>query len=491
MCTPMFETAAAAEPLYHRQLRDALQVPSQGVVQYRDYTLADDDDDGSSVVQPRPRSCSPASVVEETPGVADGSQLRDGCSTPRGNQQDGTTPFSSPQKALWTPVRDGGGSVGAARHTPRPRSQHNTPAATARKDRMQARRILDADGISTDPESSVLCWGSRSALIVGIRDAAYRWSGLVECLLEAHCPITCVAASTEDESDDLDGFAAVGLENGLVHVFRFDKSGCQKEFGGPPIGETLSKVTSLSIHDNVLFIGDASGVFSLYSLTYYHVLFRTSLTSPIFRIAPTADGDHVAVGLQDTILVFHRSSMHAPTPIRVGAATKLELEGSQSLSTCFGGAGPVKALTWFDRPDMLSTLIYASGTGEVCVHSLGNGVIGTISLGCQVLAIASSRTSDEFAVSLGNPLCVDNYGDAGSIFVVHFRRGKGQTSGQLRKMVRLDGHSSAVLHMALSPQGDTLATAAGVGDDTLRMWAAFPPMAPARHISNAFDDELR
>ena len=148
-------------------------------------------------------------------------------------------------------------------------------------------------------------------------------------------------------------------------------------------------------------------------------------------------------------------------------------------------------MAWFERPEMLSTLVYGTGAGEVFVQSLGNGIVGSLMLGCHILSIATSRTSDEFAVSLGDALTLEHDADRGSIFVIQYRRPVGKTEGQLRKIVKLDGHASPVLHMALSPQGDTLATAAGQGDDTLRMWAAFPAMLPARRISNAFDDELR
>jgi WD40 repeat protein len=486
LCSPAV-SEASCEPQYHRQLREALEVPCSGVLQYRDYTQQSIDEDDT-------RSRSPDSLTEVTPGMGfPASPEQSGargeeCSTPR--NQGLSSPFTSPQKALWTPVRDGGGCRQAAHRTPRPPSQHTTPVLNrTRKDCIQALRILDADGISSDAETQVVCWGSRSALIVGIRDAAYRWDGGVECLLDAHCGVSYVAASSDDELVD-DGYAAVGLENGLVHVFRFDRTGIQKPFG-PPIGETLSKVTALHVQDGMLFIGDVSGVFAMHSLVHRQAVFRTALASSVRRIVATADGNHIAVGLQDSLLVFHRSSMHSP--IVVQAATTQSFEREHPLE-CIGVgdslSNPTCAVAWLERPEMLSTLVYGTAGGYVVVQSLGSGVVGSIDMGCKVLTIVTSRTSDEFAVSLGAALSVDHYHDSGCVFVVQLRRNNAGFA-QLRRVVKLEGHSAPVLHMALSPQGDQLATAAGQPDDTLRMWAAFPPAVPVHRVTNAFDDELR
>lgn len=40
------------------------------------------------------------------------------------------------------------------------------------------------------------------------------------------------------------------------------------------------------------------------------------------------------------------------------------------------------------------------------------------------------------------------------------------------KMARLGGHQSRVLHLAVQPDGENIATAAG--DETLRLWSVFP-----------------
>ena len=38
----------------------------------------------------------------------------------------------------------------------------------------------------------------------------------------------------------------------------------------------------------------------------------------------------------------------------------------------------------------------------------------------------------------------------------------------------LTGHTHRVLYLAMSPDGETIVTGAGRGDETLRFWNAFP-----------------
>ena len=42
----------------------------------------------------------------------------------------------------------------------------------------------------------------------------------------------------------------------------------------------------------------------------------------------------------------------------------------------------------------------------------------------------------------------------------------------MKKIATLKGHSSRVLYLAMSPDGETIVT--GAGDETLRFWKIFP-----------------
>ena len=48
----------------------------------------------------------------------------------------------------------------------------------------------------------------------------------------------------------------------------------------------------------------------------------------------------------------------------------------------------------------------------------------------------------------------------------------------MRKIAELKGHTSRVLHLALSPDGTTVASAAA--DETLRFWKVFEPVVKSK-----------
>lgn len=51
----------------------------------------------------------------------------------------------------------------------------------------------------------------------------------------------------------------------------------------------------------------------------------------------------------------------------------------------------------------------------------------------------------------------------------------------MKKVADLRGHSSRVLHLALSPDGTTVASAAA--DETLRFWKVFQPTSSSAALS--------
>ena len=53
----------------------------------------------------------------------------------------------------------------------------------------------------------------------------------------------------------------------------------------------------------------------------------------------------------------------------------------------------------------------------------------------------------------------------------------------MKKIAELRGHTSRVLHLALSPDGTTVASAAA--DETLRFWKVFEQTAPANSLWGA------
>jgi len=160
----------------------------------------------------------------------------------------------------------------------------------------------------------------------------------------------------------------------------------------------------------------------------------------------------------------------------------------------------VKAIAWCPwQPNLLAsgggtadrTIKFWNTSSGTCLNSIDAGFVCPtwsrilfltpplffLPHSSQVCSILWSRTSKELVSSHGfskNQLCVWKY-------------------PSMTKIGDLTGHTSRVLHMAMSPDGTTVVSAAG--DETLRFWKVFdahhssssanPPLSPAQRRARA------
>jgi cell division cycle protein 20 (cofactor of APC complex) len=116
----------------------------------------------------------------------------------------------------------------------------------------------------------------------------------------------------------------------------------------------------------------------------------------------------------------------------------------------------VKALAWC--PFQANLLASGGGTADRCIkfwNTHTGACVNSIDTQSQVCALQWSRHEKEILSSHGfsqNQLCLWKY-------------------PSMVKMAELTGHTSRVLHLAQSPDGFTVASAAG--DETLRFWQVF------------------
>eukprot|EP00826_Nyctotherus_ovalis_P061255 TRINITY_DN869_c0_g1_i4.p2 TRINITY_DN869_c0_g1~~TRINITY_DN869_c0_g1_i4.p2 ORF type:complete len:199 (-),score=53.81 TRINITY_DN869_c0_g1_i4:185-781(-) len=117
----------------------------------------------------------------------------------------------------------------------------------------------------------------------------------------------------------------------------------------------------------------------------------------------------------------------------------------------------VKALAW--SPHQHGLLLSGGGTADRCVRSwntLTNALLGCTDTGSQVCSLLFSTTANELVSTHGYS---DNH-----VFVWKYEG--------MRKLATLAGHTSRVLYLAASNDGETIVT--GAGDETLRFWKVFP-----------------
>ena len=128
----------------------------------------------------------------------------------------------------------------------------------------------------------------------------------------------------------------------------------------------------------------------------------------------------------------------------------------------------VKALAW--NPRQPSLLVSGGGTADKCLRfwdTLRGECVNMIDTQSQVCGVLWSRDGTELVSSHGysdNQLTLWRYPSC-------------------RRLADLTGHTSRVLHLAMSPDGQTVVSAAG--DETIRFWRCFAPDAAAEAAAAA------
>ena len=118
----------------------------------------------------------------------------------------------------------------------------------------------------------------------------------------------------------------------------------------------------------------------------------------------------------------------------------------------------VRALDW--SPHQNGVLISGGGTKDqqICVwNTLTDTLVNKIKVDSQVCKLRFSQNSNEFVSTHGF--------EQNEIVIWKYK--------ELQKEAVLHGHEQRVLQLALSPDGQTIAT--GAGDETLKFWKVFPP----------------
>lgn len=157
-----------------------------------------------------------------------------------------------------------------------------------------------------------------------------------------------------------------------------------------------------------------------------------------------------------------------PRPLRMHISLTVRCAGNDNLLNIWDASSTapkfsldahqaaVKAVAWC--PWQQGLLASGGGTSDRCIRtwsSTTGACLNTVDTGSQVCALQWNPHQRELVSSHGfseNQLIVWKY-------------------PAMVRMAELRGHTSRVLHLALSPDGTTIASAAG--DETLRFWKVF------------------
>ncbi|KAL7147222.1 hypothetical protein ABFS83_06G093600 [Erythranthe nasuta] len=320
---------------------------------------------------------------------------------------------------------------------------HQVKSAKPRRHIPQtSERTLDAPEIMDDYYLNLLDWGSSNVLSIALGQTVYLWDASVGdtselvTVDEESGPITSVKWAPNGRH------IAVGLNNSDVQLWDSTSNRLLRTLKGGHV----SRVGAMDWNNHILTTGGMDGriVNNDVRVRDHVVETYSGHHQEVCGLKWSASGQQLASGGNDNLLhIWDRSmaSSNAPT---------------QWLHRLEEHTAAVKALAWC--PFQANLLASGGGGGDRCIkfwNTHTGACLNSVDTGSQVCALLWNKNERELLSSHGftqNQLTLWKY-------------------PSMVKMAELTGHTSRVLYMAQSPDGCTVASAAG--DETLRFWNVF------------------
>ncbi|XP_021805450.1 cell division cycle 20.2, cofactor of APC complex-like [Prunus avium] len=329
------------------------------------------------------------------------------------------------------------------------------PAKPRRHIPQTSERTLDAPDLVDDYYLNLLDWGSCNVLAIALANTVYLW--------DATNGSTSELATFEDEVGPVTSVSwapdgrhiAIGLDNSEVQLWDSTANkqlrtlrGCHR-----------SRVGSLAWNNHILTTGGMDGCIVNNDVRVRSHIVETyrGHEQEVCGLKWSASGQQLASGGNDNLLhIWDRSVASSNSP-------------TQWLHRLEDHTAAVKALAWC--PFQGNLLASGGGGGDRCIkfwNTHTGACLNSVDTGSQVCALLWNKNERELLSSHGftqNQLTLWKY-------------------PSMAKIAELTGHTSRVLYMAQSPDGCTVASAAG--DETLRFWNVFgvPEVAKPAPKSN-------
>lgn len=291
-------------------------------------------------------------------------------------------------------------------------------------------KVLDAPFLQDDYYLNVVDWSRSDNLAVGLGNAAYLWNfknNVVEKLtqFEDHNILTGLCWEKNNES------LAIGALNGKVQIWDVQKKKCVREFE-----QHHERVGSLSLFQSLLITGSRDRQILMNDLRTPGgpVNLYLDHKQEVCGLKWSHDGQYFASGGNDNKLYVYSPKTTVPLMKKTHKAA-------------------VKAIAWSENH--YGYLATGAGTADRCIRIWNvndKKLVDCRDTGSQVCNVIFSKLTDELITTHGfsnNEICI------------------WRTKG-LKKLHTLSGHTSRVLYLAISPNGQNIVT--GAGDETLRFW---------------------
>jgi cell division cycle protein 20 (cofactor of APC complex) len=303
-------------------------------------------------------------------------------------------------------------------------------------------RILDAPDLLDDYYLNLISWSDSNILAVALSQTVYLWNastGNIDelCTFDSTADAHISSVSWVQEGGT---HIAVGTSAGTTQLWDVDQRKQLRSMDGHS-----DRVGALSWNRHILSSGgrDAAIVNHDVRIARHNVATHRNHTQEVCGLAWSPDGMTLASGANDNRLCLWDASASS------SSGPRYSLTDHQAA---------VKALAW--SPHERNLLATGGGTADRCIkfwNSQTGALLNSIDTGSQVCSLVWNPFEKEILSSHGfarNQLSIWKY-------------------PTMAKVKELEGHTARVLHMACSPDGETVVSAAA--DETLRFWNVFAP----------------
>jgi cell division cycle 20-like protein 1 (cofactor of APC complex) len=311
------------------------------------------------------------------------------------------------------------------------------PELTTRKVNKAPYKVLDAPQLADDFYLNLLDWSSNDNLVVGLNTSVYLWSA-------ASAAVTKLCGYRTDQVTSVnwaaDGnYLAVGCNSGVVQVYDVHVGRVVRKMEGH-----TARVGSIAWNNWLISTGsrDRSVLHRDLRAPDNFSAKLSGHKQEVCGLKWSPDGTQLASGGNDNKLILWSS------------------ETTQPIAKFSEHKAAVKALAW--SPHQRGLLVSGGGTADRTIRfwdTQTSSHVKCIDTNSQVCSLMFSKTCNELVSTHGysqNQVVVWKY-------------------PSLQKVAVLLGHTSRVLYLAMSADGENIVT--GAGDETLRFWKAFPKSA--------------
>jgi cell division cycle protein 20 (cofactor of APC complex) len=323
-------------------------------------------------------------------------------------------------------------------------------------------RILDAPELLDDFYLNLIDWSSRNVLTVALNHTVYLWSaddgGITQLMTTTERDNIITSVSWHGDGNVL----AVGTNDTEVQLWDTDAKKMIRS-----MKMHSGRVGSLSWNGNVLASGSRDASIALHDMRAQQAAATLSgHTQEVCGLRWSPNGQQLASGGNDNLLNIWDYRRHSLETV--------------PLWNLRDHTAAIKAISW--NPVQPNLLVSGGGTADKTLRFWNTHTgqcLHAVDTKSQVCGVMWSRCGTELVSSHGyseNQLTLWKY-------------------PSLKRIADLNGHTSRVLHLSMSPDGQMVVSAAG--DETIRFWRCFAaPENSASRKSDAedaspFSDQLR